>query len=207
MYPFIINGDNVPELGMEVFQCMDFETLMKCRQVSTEWCDHIDSFLWDRLSKTENCRDQPFLPDLPQISDFHKRNSPRILQLLMSASSKEKRIQIARLYLRHATDKNPKAVNGSTPLYHFACQGDTELFELFFEEAEDKNPRGFDDWTPLHGAALNGHLDICKMIVDNIEDKRPLTIDGKTPLQLARISWIQSPNRQAIIDLLEPFEP
>ena len=95
----------------------------------------------------------------------------------------------------------------NTSFHYFAFHGCTELFELFFEEAEDKNPRGVNDWTPLHGAALNGHLDICKMIVDNIEDKRPLTIDGKTPLQLARISWIQSPNRQAIIDLLEPFEP
>ena len=207
MYTFIINGENVPELGKEVFQCMDFETLMKCRQVSTEWCDHIDSFLWDRLSKTENRPDQPFLPDLPHITDWHKRNSPCILQLLMSASSKEKRIHIARLYLRHANNKNPKAVIGSTLLHYFAGEGDTELFELFFEEAEDKNPRARFDWTPLHVAAFNVHLDICKMIVDNIEDKRPLDIDGKTPLQLARISWIQSPNRQAIIDLLEPFEP
>ena len=27
MYSFIINGENVPKLGTEVFQCMDFETL------------------------------------------------------------------------------------------------------------------------------------------------------------------------------------
>ena len=207
MFPFIIKGENVPELGMEVFQCMDFETLMKCRQVSTEWCDHIDSFLWDRLSKIENRPDQPFLPDMPHVSGSDMIRYPRILMLIESVRNREKRIQIARLYLRHANDKNPKAVNGSTLLHYFAGEGDTELFELFFEEAEDKNPRARFDWTPLHVAAFNVHLDICKMIVDNIEDKRPLTIDGKTPLQLARISWIQSPNRQAIIDLLEPFEP
>ena len=207
MYPFIINGENVPELGMEVFQCMDFETLMKCRQVSTEWCDHIDSFLWDRLSKTEDRPDKPFLPDMPQLGDWEKSFYPRILLLLKSASSKEKRIQIARLYLRHAKDKNPKSVRGNTLLHYFAIIGDTELFELFFKDAEDKNPRATYDWTPLHEAASFGRLDICQMIVDNVEDKRPLDSSGKTPLQLARISWIQSPNRQAIIDLLEPFEP
>ena len=180
---------------------MDFETLMKCRQVSTEWCDHIDSFLWDRLSKTEDRPDKPFLRK-PFL-----RFSPRILLLLKSASSKEKSIQIARLYLRHAKDKNPKSVRGNTLLHYFAIIGDTELFELFFKDAEDKNPRATYDWTPLHEAASFGRLDICQMIVDNVEDKRPLDSSGKTPLQLARISWIQSPNRQAIIDLLEPFEP
>ena len=112
MFPFIIKGENVPELGMEVFQFMDFKTLMKCRQVGTEWCDYIDSFMWDRLSKTEDCPDQPFLPDFPafpiQIDDWQKRNSPRIVVLLICISKKEKIIQIARLYLRHAKDKNPK---------------------------------------------------------------------------------------------------
>ena len=211
MYPFIINGENVPELGKEVFQCMDFETLMKCRQVSTEWCGHIDSFLWDRLSKIENRLDQPFLPDFPAYRIPNRISDPRILVLLMCTGNKEKRIQIARLYLRHAKDKNPKGIRGDNPLFYSAWQGETELFELFFEEAEDKNPRGVNDWTPLHGAALNGHLDICKMIVDNIENKRPLTgamcnyRNGATPLQLA--GEISSPNHQAIIDLLEPFEP
>ena len=213
MYTFIINGENVPELGKEVFQCMDFETLMKCRQVSTEWCDHIDSFLWDRLSKTEDRPDKPFLPNMPQISDWEKIDYPRILLLLKSASSKEKRIQIARLYLRHAKDKNPKSVRGNTLLHEFAIIGDTELFELFFEEAEDKNPRGFGDRTPLHHAASYGRLDICQMIVDNVEDKRPLDSSGTTPLHWARMSssivtdMSYNPNRQAIIDLLEPFEP
>ena len=212
MYPFIINGENVPELGKEVFQCMDFETLMKCRQVSTEWCDHIDSFLWDRLSKTEDRPDKPFLPDVPLISDLEKKICPRIWLLLKIANSKEKRIQLARLYLRHAKDKNPKyhpkshkITKGDTLLHYFAIIGDTELFELFFEQAEDKNPKStYHDFTPLHEAAMYGHLDICKMIVDKVEDKRPLDSSGKTPLQLSRGA---SRNRQAIRDLLKPFEP
>ena len=206
MYSFIINGENVSKSGTEVFQCMDFETLMKCRQVGTGWCDHIDSFLWDRLSKPENCPDQPFLPDMPQFSDWDKSHYPRILLLIICTSNMEKRIQTARLYLRHAKDKSPKGVRGNTPLHYFATQGDTELFELFFKEAEDKSPKGMYDWTPLHAAAMLGHLDICQMIVDKVEDKRPLDSSGKTPLQLAR-ERRSGANMQAIIDLLEPFEP
>ena len=160
---------------------MDFETLMKCRQVSTEWCGHIDSFLWDRLSKTEDRPDKPFLPDLHQITDGEKRHHPRILLLIICTSNMEKRIQTARLYLRHARDKNPKGVRGYTPLHYFAWRGDIRLFELFFKEAEDKNPKEFiNDRTPLHAAAGSGHLAICHMIVDKVEDKRPLDSSGKT---------------------------
>ena len=105
--------------------------------------------------------------------------------------------------------QNPKGLRGNNPFFYYAWVGDTELFELFFKEAEDRNPRGGNDWTPLHGAACNGHLDIIKKLVESplIDDKRPLTTDDKTPLWMAREGGSWSPNRQAIIDLLEPFEP
>ena len=46
---FIINGQNLHAFGTDMLQHLDFKTLVKCRQVSREWRDFIDTFLWDRL--------------------------------------------------------------------------------------------------------------------------------------------------------------
>ena len=176
MYPFIINGENVPELGMEVFQFMDFKTLMKCRQVGTEWCDYIDSFMWDRLSKTEDCPDQPFLPDFPafpiQIDDWQKRNSPRILVLCIS--KKEKIFQIARLYLRHAKDKNPKGLRIKPPFSILPGWGTQSFLSSFSKKQRTGTP----------GVVMTGHRSMGQKLVESpiIDNKRPLTTDDKTPL-------------------------
>ena len=95
-------------------------------------------------------------------------------------------------------DKNPKDLNGETPLHRAAESGHLDICKLILENpsVKDKNPKCLKSWdresgrnfkgqTPLHLAAKGRHLEICKVIMNFTKNKSPKRTDGKTPGQLA----------------------
>ena len=89
---FVINDENLPDVGTAVLQHLDFKTLVKCRQVNREWRDLIDTFLWDRLSASQIGQKMKKEGSLPSNLD--------IIQLIRGANSEESRMGVARIYLR-----------------------------------------------------------------------------------------------------------
>ena len=48
VFPFVIGGQSTPFLARAIFNLLDRGSLVKCRQVSKAWRDHVDlkSCLW-----------------------------------------------------------------------------------------------------------------------------------------------------------------
>ena len=90
--------------------------------------------------------------------------------------------------IRNIVDKNPRALDGDTPLHCAAEQGDLDVFKFILKNTSEKNPKGHGGETPLHLAVIGGHLNICKLILANIDDIDPKNLEGKTPMDIAKQS-------------------
>jgi ankyrin repeat protein len=89
------------------------------------------------------------------------------------------------------TVKNPKDIEGNTPLHLAARKGNFEVFLLIKEKVEDINPKNAHGNTPLHRAALSDRTcgkKIVELIIKNIVEKNPVNVVGITPLHNAAIS-------------------
>ena len=85
-------------------------------------------------------------------------------------------------------EKNPKDLDGSTPLHEAADHGNDEIYKIFVEylQGQDKNPADDHGNTPLHLVAIHGYTNICKLIIEEIEDKDfDENENGSTPLHIA----------------------
>ena len=86
------------------------------------------------------------------------------------------------LILEKINDKNPKDLEGRTPLYVAADNRNFHAFKSIFQSVEEKNPKDLEEDTPLHLAAMRGCLPICELILSNITDKNPKNNHKITPL-------------------------
>ena len=179
---FIINGQNLHAFGTDVLQHLDFKTLVKCRQVSREWRDFIDTFLWDRFLVSQIGQKMMLLGKKQR---YLQSNSDimNILRVAAGVDNYEKRLGIARIYLRHAEEKNPEDDDGRSPLQSAVSAGEIGMYKLFSDHLVDKNhfiTKGYyaKGFSLLHLAARSGHLEICQFIIfiiANTEDKNPVT--------------------------------
>ena len=93
--------------------------------------------------------------------------------------------------LEMETVKNPKDIEGNTPLHVAARKGNLEVFLLIKEKVEDINPKNGHGNTPLHRAALSDRIcakKIVELIIQNVVEKNPVNVVGITPLHNAAIS-------------------
>ena len=102
--------------------------------------------------------------------------------------------EVFKFIFENTEDKNPRDVDGQTPLHIAAENGCLDICELILKnpDVKDKNPRLGNRWvrdlkgeTPLHLAAKGGHLEVCQLILTYAEDKNPKRSDGMTPGQMA----------------------
>ena len=70
---------------------------------------------------------------------------------------------------------------------HFAVEnGNATLCELILKRSNHKNPKAFGDWTPLHIVAKSGCFETFTAIITQTkDDKNPRDANGITPLHLA----------------------
>ena len=95
---------------------------------------------------------------------------------------------ICKIILDEVQDKNPKDLEGSTPLHQAANIGHLEVCKFLSLNLKEKNPRDEMGNTPLHFAAKSGHLDVSKLLCSYLEDKNPMNNYGRTPLDNASSS-------------------
>ena len=100
-------------------------------------------------------------------------------------------LNVCKLIIDNTKDKNPKSINGQTPLHLAARYGHVEICQLIIERIENvakmdlptknkkiekdlkSNPPNKDGWTPFHMAAEFGHFSVCKFMLQILEDKNP----------------------------------
>ena len=126
LFPFVINGEFTPHIANRILGLLDQNTLLKCREVSKIWMSIVDNrtSLWDMVS--------------PQV---------------YMEAARQGKLDICRLFIQYAEDKNPADVHGWTPLHGAASNGQAELCHLIISNIDNKNPADKYGMTPLHMAA------------------------------------------------------
>ena len=117
----------------------------------------------------------------------------RVSELIINHIDDQQRsIPFINLYDNLVDDeKNPRDVNGWTPLHYAAEFGHTKTSKMIIEAVQNKNPMS--NWTrmtPFHIASKYGRVEICALFLKSIRDKHPRTsvgavFAGDTPLHMA----------------------
>ena len=103
------------------------------------------------------------------------------------------RLNLCKMIIEKAKDKNPGSYSGQTPLHEAASKGHLIVCKLIMGKLQNKNPGSKKGVTPLHKAASKGHLEVCQLIIEkgrlwSSQDKNPRDHTGSTPLHEAASS-------------------
>lgn len=156
---------------------------------------------WEKLFKCSNTEQVANLAN--EIQKQTEYNTRRGLRSLSHIGKGLTPIHLATKYsqffdlktikniLELESEKNPKDIEGNTPLHLAARKGNLEVFLLIKEKVEDINPKNGHDNTPLHRAALSHEIcakQIVEMIIQNVVEKNPKNVIGITPLHNAALN-------------------
>ena len=203
-----------PGLAEKIFDSLDNESLVNSRTVSRSWSEFtedevffsrriiiklIDGYVdfkdtWKFVMKKADIEMTKelalavkfFLSQHPGNCFDENCNHRALSHSPLHIGALAGQVTLCEFILKITKDKNPRNINGWTPLLHAAAySGHLLIYEMIMNEIQDKNPRNVSGWTPLHGAACSGHLPICEIIMNEIQDKNPRNVSGWTPLHAA----------------------
>ena len=90
----------------------------------------------------------------------------------MPTAAERGHVEILELFLKHPKikDKNPKDLNGMSPMHYAAYEGHVKVVELLLRNDQvNKNPKTNTDLSPMHLAATDivdkGHVDVIKILL------------------------------------------
>ena len=194
-----------PEIGINIFECLDFESLVACNDVSKDFRGFLDNpanriFYIKKIAET-------FLADSNGVIGQLQGIKKPILEFLDDEASKIPLIKLELFHLLHfvasigdlptyrkvflrSIDKQPLSRNKFSPLHMAAKHGHLDICSFIIANVEDKNPKSEERITPLHVAATGGHLEICQLILTNVDYTTELsrkTVNGNTPLHYASL--------------------
>ena len=187
-----------PKSMLEGQEGGDFDDILKAREVCKDWKDIIDtqSSLWSSFGgfhtniylqaveenkigivkkflqfgkepnpvfTRDDLLDRPF-PDIEAPwNPYDECATP------LHVAAELGRIEIFKLIIQKAEDKNPETIDGSTPMHFAACRGQNQIIKVLMEDdmVGDKNPANEAGITPLHVAARHGNAETCKIIMQN----------------------------------------
>ena len=203
-----------PHLPEKVFQKLDDENLVKCREIATSWKDIIDerNYLWLRVVNIPRIlkRGNTYLhwaAAAGQIEAFKialNEEENKIIEnehgiTSFHAACNNGRFEIVALLLKNTDleiDFNAKSESGKTA-FHLACiEGHSDVVKIIMKNAAvlsiDLNTKHrFDGWTPFHSACHRGHSDVVKIFMKNAPalriDLNRDNNDGNTAFHLACI--------------------
>ena len=181
-----------PQLNEEIFVFLNYQTLVKCREVNESWYNAITNqrIYWLQIiSKYTNSQEV-----------YHKQ--------WMKATEKtpfeilKKLAGLARVHCKKDHSRtgifmrspDEDMVEPELSLFHIlASEGDIDLFKYVAGKVECKNILGTKkerwrkkkEFYPLHEAASKGNFNICKFIIDQADDKNPANDVGHTPFHTA----------------------
>ena len=192
-----------PVTAEQIFDQLDDQNVMKCREICKTWYDVTERLQWIRKIKhltkhnPYSSKDHQiswklvlvkipthFLEKLAVTLDWEGwKRCPTPLHTAVYSGD----LQLFEHIYEKSTDKNPQDPDGQTPFHAAAEHGSLEIFKFIMERAEDKNPQNKHGRTTLHLAAEHGNLEICKLICENISSLNSRNDRGRTPLHQAAI--------------------
>ena len=159
-----------PHLGQSIFEMLDDENLVKCKEVSKPWSFFMDQerFFWKRIIKKL----------VGDYDDFQKAWNLALKNADVEIL-KELGCVVKSFYSIHPSqcfDKENckhRAIPFS-PLHLCVGFGTITLCKFLLSIAEDNNQKNKADhgWTPLHEAAQEGHLENYSDIINHLSAKK-----------------------------------
>ena len=192
-------------LGKQIFNDLDYESLINCTDVSQSWKDFIHH------EKILAFREIKFYSNLPNTS------IKRILRKFDSSQALILAYNVKTVYKMGGIFNNQDRLN---PFSFAAKKGFLEICEMIMENMEEKNPK--DKYghgvTPLHQAAEYGELEVCRLIIKNIQcdeekcktyqcDKNPNSDCNVTPLHKAAMNGHLQVCKLIIENICENHKP
>ena len=180
----------MPHIGEQIFDSLDNQSLLKCKEVSRLWYDFIDEqkFPWVRIFQTHVKESNKNYTECPQ--HWRKLFKKSSVDQVKDFTNK---IHDSILHSRkHGFTFSCHEGREFAPM-HFAAQFAylpnfqiiTHITKGFLNAEREKMPRDKDGNTPLHIAARYGNLNIIQLLLPAMEDKNPINNDGYTPLHNA----------------------
>ena len=220
----------------QIFDSLDNKYLSMCKEVCRSWCYFLDGSkclntrLIPIMQRREGKLHQLGVDLKINVSCFKRMKMKAILTALNQINqlcslwktvdpcgetpfhiiARNGHLELYKLTIENAEEKNPRDNNGETPLHIAADKGYLEICKLIVNNVIDKNskqiegfaplnsptlkkrktcytknPKTLSNKTPLHSDATNGQLGTCQSIFDIGEDKNPNDHTRNTPLHLA----------------------
>ena len=181
--------ERLPHIGAKIFDSLDNESLLKCKEVSRTWYDFINDqkFPWVRMIKVYVKESNKMYTECPKHWRrlFRKNN---VKQVKTFAREIQKYIA---MIIEYDCSSLSHVDKGLTPL-HFASmfchEIDMDIIQRILETEVIKNPRDKDGNTPLHIAADKGHLKVFQLIKEMVDDINPKNDHGNTPLHMVALN-------------------
>ena len=181
-----------PQLTEEIFGFLNYQTLVKCREVNESWYNAVTNqrIYWLQIiSKYTNSQEVYY----KQWMKATEKTPFEILKKLAGLAQVHCKKDHRRTGF-FSISPDDDMVEPELSLFHIlASEGDINLFKYVAGKVECKNILGTkkDRWCkkkkyfPLHEAASRGHFDICKFIIGQVTDKNPANDFGTTPFHTA----------------------
>jgi hypothetical protein len=193
-----------PEIGKQIFELLDNESLQKCRESSRHWNEFLDLYKmpwvnviqkvakysnkdcslspkkWEKMFRKTEVEDVKHFAITLQKEKL-KSNQADLFKkkslLHLAAMFKTVPLIVFKNLYKAEENRSPLDLHGDTPLHVAARNGNFDVFKwLFTRPDQDGNAFNFRMNTPLHLAAASGHLKICKFMVEEMKrgPKNPL---------------------------------
>ena len=175
-----------PSIAESIFDELDNQSLVKCREVSREWSEFLSSpkfVLMRKIKKTVETR-RKFRGVWRSVGKKHNTNTISQLEVAVTEFFANDENFEGDPHMDSYSDIDTESCC-LTPIHVAAGSGNTSLWETLTEKAAEIQPKDETEQTPLHYSAANGHFETTKLIISKIEDKDPGDKYGLTPLHYA----------------------
>ena len=156
------------QIGKKIFEELDNQSLIKCREVNESWRGSIDG---EKTVPFRIIKSLTNVPDGYLDKTFGKVDLDSVIKLMKDIqdvySVFHKVKQSFEIFFGDQKQRTyPRISNG-------------------LSNPNPVNPSIVFGMTALHHAAQNGYLNVCKLIAENVQEKNPKDFAGATPLQMA----------------------
>ena len=181
-----------PQLTEKIFGFLNYQTLVKCREVNESWYNAVTNqrIYWLQMISIYTNSQEVYYKQWMKTTN---KTPFEILKKLAGLA----RIHCKKDHSRtgiflHSQEKDE--VEPELSLFHIlASEGDIDLFKYVAEKVGYKNMIGTkkERWGtnkkyfPFHEAASRGNFDICKFIIEDGNDENPANEIGLTPFHTA----------------------
>ena len=194
-----LSGKSVPHILEKIFFSLDYESFMRCLEVSKSWTELLTSESFKRMGKSEF--QENIVRELLQATDDGNLKEVRGIlssgmvdvdciggpddQTPLHVASFYGQKDVVQLLLDEGAEIDKADIDGRTPLHLATYDGYKDVIILLLHRGADPKKASKDGESPLHDAASCGHRDVVEVLLDGGDDPNKADMDDWTPLHYA----------------------